>query len=249
MESQVNYFVVEADDMYSTFAEGEISESDQQAFKRVLEAIYSSRENNGKPPLQTLVIEKSWPEYGPALAALKARIGAQSAFNAAAQESQQGDIKQSVIPDMQQEGDVIITNGAVIALEEKNGGIALTVLFFADGESAAFKPENVAHAIANNAPHLISAIANDIKNAQPVPLALPIFDGVNIDTAHLTYPSITGEDVATGADRNQRNPDGAIGVASSAIMGSMVDLDSVPRFNDKGALINLCDAIGLVSQG
>lgn len=51
-----------------------LSDEDKRAFELICEKVNRHRKLTGRQPIQGVVIENDWPEYGPTMALLKERI-------------------------------------------------------------------------------------------------------------------------------------------------------------------------------
>jgi len=72
MNLEPRYLVLKISDVMSS-----LSPSEREVLARITQKVETSRQQQGKAPFKAIVIEQDWPEYGPARAALEARINSE----------------------------------------------------------------------------------------------------------------------------------------------------------------------------
>lgn len=69
MRREHRYMVIKIND-----AREYLTENDGELLDRILDKVAQGRAKKGKPPLECVVVEHDWPEYGPTWAAIAARV-------------------------------------------------------------------------------------------------------------------------------------------------------------------------------
>lgn len=80
MVREFRYTVLKNSDIEKAIHYGDLPASAYATLSHIVERVRISREERGKAPLETVVVESDWPEYEPTWKAIEERVSAQESY-------------------------------------------------------------------------------------------------------------------------------------------------------------------------